>query len=138
MRLQDTGYYSSLLRQRMMMTPSMEPMEEEQAAMGPYYGMRSLNPSADALQYYSTQIVPPQELFGLEGDTPFTDVATKIVLPVAAGAVMTGILLMTLSKPHPGVPKSHWLLKNKTAFAIGGGAFVTVGWMVLNHFFGPK
>lgn len=44
------GYYSSLLKQRDMMSPQMTEEEYEQAAMGPYYGMGDISESQ--LQYF--------------------------------------------------------------------------------------
>lgn len=68
---------------------TMPPLTEEEA-MGPYYGMND-----DELQSYSTQIVPPQELFDL-GDMLFG----------LASPTLSGLLGPEAENP-PAVPQTQ-------------------------------
>jgi hypothetical protein len=91
MRMNDFGYF---YRPRF----PMPPMTEEEA-MGPYYGMG--RESSDVLQSYSTQIVPPQELFGLGQDkTDEMSTGMKVLLVVLSIAAGYGVVRFIQDMTH--------------------------------------
>ena len=67
------------------------------------------------LDGYSTQIVPPQELFGLgEGHAAKESVLSQIGTSLLAGLIMGFVANRTFKKA-----KDSFIVKNKTALTLG-------------------
>ena len=87
---QPLGYYSSLLRQREMMMPGMEPEEMEQAAMGPYYGMGDMDQETfDKIRWGMRIAAPIWIVSGFLGDA-FGNKAGASVSAVTGTAIVAG------------------------------------------------
>lgn len=111
MRMNDVGYF---YRPRF----AAPPMSEEEY-YGPYYGMQD-----DELQSYSTQIVPPQDLFGLGQEYKYDVKPVHIGGSLLVGAIFGYLTFRLMRRMSPDFPT---LYNNRVAIGLGTAGVVAAG-----------
>jgi hypothetical protein len=111
MRMEDVGHF---YRPRFAM-----PQMTEEEEMGPYYGMND-----DELRSYSTQIVPPQDLFGLGQEYKYDVKLVDIGGALLVGSIFGYLAYRLMRRMDPDFPT---LAKNSTAIGLGTAGVTAAG-----------